>query len=282
MYVAVVLALTHQIAWAPPSPRPRSPGRTGGRCGRVALGAVLAGRVVLPLWRNLRHQFRVARGRTRVRQRRVDLRHRAAPGPAAGAGRPVLPVAIPGRDRWWQANPFSLSAAPDGRSLRLTAKAVGTASARCATSGSAPGSSPRARTAPSPAAPHPGGNPAHGRRRRGHPDPGAAGGARRTHRRVLPGRPGPDAVLAGELRELAHARGAELHLVTGPPGPTGRPRRELARLVPDITERDIYVCGPPPMMTAVAAQPAGAGRAGAPGAQRAVRPGRLSRTGKTS
>lgn len=30
------------------------------------------------------------------------------------------------RGRWWQAHPFSLSAAPDGRSLRLTVKAVGT------------------------------------------------------------------------------------------------------------------------------------------------------------
>lgn len=28
------------------------------------------------------------------------------------------------RDRWWQANPFSLSAAPDGTQLRLTAKAA--------------------------------------------------------------------------------------------------------------------------------------------------------------
>ena len=36
---------------------------------------------------------------------------------------------FPGHNGWWQANPFSLSAAPDGRSLRLTAKAVGSTSA---------------------------------------------------------------------------------------------------------------------------------------------------------
>jgi hypothetical protein len=36
---------------------------------------------------------------------------------------------FPGHHRWWQANPFSLSAAPDGRSLRLTVKASGPTSA---------------------------------------------------------------------------------------------------------------------------------------------------------
>ena len=35
---------------------------------------------------------------------------------------------FPGHNGWWQANPFSLSAAPDGRTLRLTAKAVGATS----------------------------------------------------------------------------------------------------------------------------------------------------------
>ena len=29
------------------------------------------------------------------------------------------------RDRWWEAHPFSLSAAPDGRRLRITVKGVG-------------------------------------------------------------------------------------------------------------------------------------------------------------
>ena len=36
---------------------------------------------------------------------------------------------FPGHHRWWQVNPFSLSAAPNGRSLRLTAKGVGKTSA---------------------------------------------------------------------------------------------------------------------------------------------------------
>src|SRR5581483_5372449 len=36
------------------------------------------------------------------------------------------------RGRWWTAHPFSLSAAPDGRSLRITVKALGDHSARMA------------------------------------------------------------------------------------------------------------------------------------------------------
>ena len=34
------------------------------------------------------------------------------------------------RDRWWEAHPFSLSAAPDGRRLRITVKGVGDFTAR--------------------------------------------------------------------------------------------------------------------------------------------------------
>src|SRR5207302_8684490 len=34
------------------------------------------------------------------------------------------------RRRWWASHPFSLSAAPDGRSLRITAKALGDFSSR--------------------------------------------------------------------------------------------------------------------------------------------------------
>ena len=60
-----------------------------------------------------------------------------------------------------------------------------------------------------------------------------------------------DAVLYDELRELALAKGAELHLVTGPPVPDKLAPRELARLVPDIGDRDVFLCGPPPMMNAV-------------------------------
>ena len=43
-------------------------------------------------------------------------------------------LALPTRDRWWEAHPFSLSAAPDGRRLRITVKGLGDYSARMARS----------------------------------------------------------------------------------------------------------------------------------------------------
>ena len=65
-----------------------------------------------------------------------------------------------------------------------------------------------------------------------------------------------DLVLRAELEELAKRRGGTVHHLSGPRstnpqdeplGPAG-----LARLVPDIAERDVFVCGPPAMMQAVA------------------------------
>ncbi|HEX3829207.1 MAG TPA: hypothetical protein VHV82_18245 [Sporichthyaceae bacterium] len=65
-----------------------------------------------------------------------------------------------------------------------------------------------------------------------------------------------DLVLRAELEELAERRGGTVHYPLGrrgtnphdePLGPTA-----LARLIPDIAERDVFVCGPPAMMRAVA------------------------------
>ena len=81
------------------------------------------------------------------------------------------------RDRWWEAHPFSLSAAPDGRRLRITVKGVGdfTASLR----GVTPGTpviveGPFGVVHVGHAAPPAGG--ADRRRHRHHPDPRAARG----------------------------------------------------------------------------------------------------------
>lgn len=60
-----------------------------------------------------------------------------------------------------------------------------------------------------------------------------------------------DAVLYEELRDIAHAKGAELHLVSGPVVPDRLAPEALAELVPDIADRDVFLCGPPPMMNAV-------------------------------
>jgi ferredoxin-NADP reductase len=62
-----------------------------------------------------------------------------------------------------------------------------------------------------------------------------------------------DAVLLPEIRLLASERGAEVHVLAGRTrggSPPFDPER-LVALVPDIAERDVYVCGPPAMTSAV-------------------------------
>src|SRR4051794_34961527 len=89
------------------------------------LGVVLAARIGLPVWRSLRHQLRV-----------VDTR-REGPGVVSvvlrGRKLDKLPVAggqffqwrFPRGGMWWQAHPYSLSAAPSGDLLRITVKDLG-------------------------------------------------------------------------------------------------------------------------------------------------------------
>ncbi len=64
-----------------------------------------------------------------------------------------------------------------------------------------------------------------------------------------------DAVLLGELRNLARARGARLHVISGRTGGRNQPFQpaNLLTLVPDVAVRDVYVCGPAPLTRAVLA-----------------------------
>ncbi|EGX56496.1 oxidoreductase [Streptomyces zinciresistens K42] len=251
-YAAVVLAFTHQIAagttFASSAPATAYWYAVWGG----ALGAVLVGRVVLPLRRNRRHRLTVSAVvpesddvvSVYVTGRDLDLL-------PARAGQFFLWRFLT-KDRWWQANPFSLSAAPDGLHLRLTAKAAGEGSAslrhlpvgtRVFAEGPYGAFTALRRTRPESVL--------------------IAGGVGVTPIRALledlrghavviyrVAEEG-DAVLYGELAELARAKGAELHLVTGPALPDRLAPAELARLVPDITGRDVFLCGPPPMMDAV-------------------------------
>ncbi|MEU1474252.1 ferredoxin reductase family protein [Streptomyces sp. NPDC001668] len=251
-YVAVVLAFTHQVSVGTTFTSSSAATAYWYGVWGVALGSVVLGRAVLPLWRNWRHQFRV----TAV----VPENDNVVSVYISGKDLDQLPARA-GQfflwrflttDRWWQANPFSLSAAPDGRTLRLTAKAAGEGSAalrhvkvgtRVFAEGPYGAFTALHRTRPESVL--------------------IAGGVGVTPIRALLEevqghtvviyRVGSDrdAVLYDELRDLADAKGAELHLVTGPPVPDKLAAGELARLVPDIAERDVFLCGPPPMMTAV-------------------------------
>ncbi|WP_231921307.1 ferredoxin reductase family protein [Micromonospora auratinigra] len=246
LYVALVLALLHQALETTTLAGPL-PGAYWWAMW-VAVGTALVyGRVVVPLWRNLRHGFRVA-----------------AVVPEAGN---AVSVYVTGRrlDRlparagqfaiwrffehnfWWTANPFSLSAMPDGRTLRLTAKAVGRTSAglrqlpvgtRVFIEGPYGAFTGAAKVRRDTLL--------------------VAGGVGITPVRALLEELGgsvtvlyrvrseAEASLLGEVRNLARSRGARLHLLAGPTAPPISAAL-IANLVPDVAGRDVFVCGPPGM-----------------------------------
>jgi ferredoxin-NADP reductase len=161
------------------------------------------------------------------------------------------------RELWWAANPYSLSAPPRSDSLRVTVKIAGNHSAALADL--APGTPVLAEG--------PYGSFTASRRTRNKVAL-IAGGVGITPLRALfetlPGRPGDitllyrvnrpeDLVLARELDAIAKHRGARVHYLVGPPRFDGSDHlapRSLKRLVPDLRERDVYLCGPEPMMIA--------------------------------
>jgi predicted ferric reductase len=147
------------------------------------------------------------------------------------------------RRHWWEAHPFSLSAAPDGRRLRITVKDLGDHTrslrdvepgTRVVAEGPFGGFGPTGRGVAL-----------------------IAGGIGITPvRALLEDMPGDvvvvyrvareeDLILRSELDELAH-----VHYVVG--GAPLSPER-LLELVPDLAARDVFVCGPPAMTEAVRA-----------------------------
>ncbi|MGW2963046.1 ferredoxin reductase family protein [Streptomyces sp. NPDC001220] len=251
-YVAVVLAFSHQVAVGTTFTASSAATAYWYALWGVALGSVALGRLVLPLWRNQRHRFRVSAVVPESDNVvSVHVTGRDLDKLGAQAGQFFLWRFLT-KDRWWQANPFSLSAAPDGRTLRLTAKAAG--------DGSAALRHLKVGTRVFAEGPYGAFTILHRRKTESLLIAGGVGvtpiralledleGHAVVIYRVATDR---DAVLYDELRDLAVAKGAELHLVTGPPVPDRLAPRELAQLVPDIADRDVFLCGPPPMMNAV-------------------------------
>jgi ferredoxin-NADP reductase len=64
-----------------------------------------------------------------------------------------------------------------------------------------------------------------------------------------------DVIFREELEELAAARGIALHILAGDHATeAGRnllSAGHLQELVPDVADREVYVCGPPAMATAI-------------------------------
>lgn len=216
-------------------------------------------RIVVPISRSLRHDVRVA-GVVRESKGVVSLhltgrnlnRLRIQPGQ-------FLRWRFLDRAHWWQSHPYSLSATPDNRRLRITVKDLGDAS----------GSLSRLRPGTRVWFEGPYGA---FTARRIDPTAGGkvlmiAGGAGITPLRALfeslPGGGGSavllyrastpaDLPLYAELAQIAKQRGFGLFPLVGSrhtePDPFSA--AELRRLVPDLAERDVYLCGPPGLVHA--------------------------------
>jgi ferredoxin-NADP reductase len=191
----------------------------------AAAGAVLVWRVGLPLWRNARHRLRVtavtpeADGVVSV----YLAGHRLDRLPAE-AGQ-FFTWRFLNRQGWTRGNPYSLSAAPDGRGLRITVKELGNSSAQV-----------RAL-------------------RPGTPVLFEGPFGRLTARRRGPAapvhRPAP---VRARLHLLVFRRGLQVLWLPGHRRAAGSwlgdgigPADDVTALrwwVPDLAERDVYVCGP--------------------------------------
>ncbi len=219
-----------------------------------AVGSLVVGRVVRPLRRNAFHRFRVAEV--------VPEQGNAVSVYVTGRHLDRLPARagqfaiwrFPGRRHWWLANPFSLSAAPNGHYLRLTAKSVGD------------GSAALRRLEPGDRAflegPYGAFTSLHRIRDKSLL---IAGGIGITPIRSLLEeemgdavvlyrvRTEQDAPLLGEVRDLVQRKGGRLELLTGRTTDGNRPftPERLRELVPDVTQRDVYVCGPTAMTKTV-------------------------------
>jgi predicted ferric reductase len=257
LYVVIVLAIIHQLVEGSSFKTSIVAEVYWWALWAFAVSSLVIGRIVQPLRRNAKHQLRVAAivpEADDVVSVHVTGKYLDQLGATAGQ---FFIWHFLGYNKWWQANPFSLSSAPDGRSLRLTAKASGTTSAglrrmpvgtRVFAEGPYGAFTAMHRTRSSSLL--------------------IAGGVGITPiRALLEELDGPitvlyrvhkmsDAVLLPELQALGTMKGARVHVLTGRTG-QGRPPNHpfdpssLQTLVPDVADRDVFVCGPPAMTAAV-------------------------------
>jgi len=160
------------------------------------------------------------------------------------------------RRRIWSAHPFSLSAAPDGKSLRITVKALGDHTARLA----------EVRPGTRVLVEGPFGVFTETARRRREKVLLIAGGIGITPIRSMVERMRGDLVVVfraladadlifkRELDEISAHRGLVVHYVVGDHRGDGArllSPEHLHELVPDAAERDVFLCGPPAMTDAI-------------------------------
>jgi predicted ferric reductase len=246
-YLAIALAFSHQLADGV-----SFVGHPLARLFWVVIwastaGVVLVYRVGLPLWRTVYHRLRV-----------VEVREEG-PGIVSVicAGRHLERLPVAGgqflqwrflrSEMWWQAHPYSISAMPRPPFLRVTVKALGDFSESVAT---IPVGTRVAIEGPY------GAVTAHSR--------GgdkvllvAAGVGVTPMRAILEDLPAEvdvvvllraprreNLIFHHEIAPLVQGRGGRLHVLVGSRHQVRLDSRLLAKLVPDLNKRDVYVCGP--------------------------------------
>jgi ferredoxin-NADP reductase len=261
-YLALFLSFSHQIA--------TGASFVGHPVARLwwtvlwagTLAMVLASRVALPVWRSLRHRVRVVSVEpegpgvisVRLRGRRLDRL------PATGGQ--FFQWRFLRRGLWWQAHPYSLSAAPAGDELRITVKDLGDHSGRLARM--APGT-PVAIEGPY------GTFTADAATRERLLLVGAGVGVAPVlallHELppeadvtvLLRGSTRDDLVLRDEVAEEVRRRGGRLHELVGRRSQVRLDAAALRALVPDLRTREAFLCGPDALARTLASELARAG-----------------------
>ena len=241
----------------------------------ATFGLLIAFRIATPIAVNVRHRFAVSNVVAETDGVvSVYLSGRRMEDFPVRAGQYLI-VRFLTREGWWRAHPYSISAQPNGRWLRLTVKALGEDSRRLvdvpvATRAIVEG-------------PYGNMTPEHQTSSRVLL---VAGGIGVTPLRALleefsasadvvllyRARSASDLVFRTELDLLAERRGVTVHYLIGSRRDllaAGDPLapRSIAAAVPDVAARDVYLCGPNSMMEAVATTVVGLG----------VPPGRVHR-----
>ncbi len=222
----------------------------------ATLALLVAFRVVQPVYHGFRHRLRVASVTVEsptvvsleITGRRLDRLD-------AQAGQFFLWRFLT-RGRWWESHPFSLSRAPDGRSLRITVKSSGDFTRRIGSI--EPGTAVSAEG--------PFGVFTDSVRRRDRVALIAGGIGITPVRSLLEEMHGDlafvyrvisedDVIFREELEQLAREREIALTYVVGDHADPAH--RELLspdhlrRLIPDLADREVYLCGPPAMADAI-------------------------------
>jgi predicted ferric reductase len=261
-YLALGLSWSHQLATGTPF--------IGHPWARVfwttfwlaTAGVVFAYRVLLPLWRSARHGLRV-----------VAVQEEA-PGVVSlvCSGRALHRLPISGGQflqwrflqpgMWWQAHPYSISALPNERFIRVTVKDLGDHSSslrsipvgtRVAIEGPYGAFTTAARV-------------------RQHALLVGAGVGTTPLRAMLEELPAgvhvvcilrastpEELVLADEIQAIVDGRGGHVYRLVGSRSQWPLDARQLQQLVPDVAHRDVFVCGPEGFMQSLLHAARGAG-----------------------